>query len=869
MSSIQHMLLGAGAGAKKIYVDDIFDNTVYTGVSGSGVQFTNGIDMAGEKGMVWVKSRTDAKSWYVFDNVANTAQGANPNHGLYLNNNAVTAVNNTAYQVTMNSNGVTSPTTDDNDLGGSGSEYYMPMFRQAKGFFDVVTYTGNGSNRTISHSLGSVPGMIIIKNTSSSENWRVYHKSIGAEKHVILNLTNAEADSATQFNDTEPTASVFSVGTDDAVNKNGDEFVAYLFAGGESTAATARSVDFDGDDNLQTAGDNSFKFGTGDWTIEGWYKWDSLTSPNGSQYLFDQRNIDNGHYAALYKDTDNTLKVYIDSSVRITGTTAVRADEWYHICLVRSSGVIKLYVNGVQEGSDYSNSSDFDGDRIFIAYSERVGTNYSFNGFISNFRVTKSAVYTSAFRTPTEPLTNITNTVLLCCNNASITGSTVTTGALSSSGDPTASTDSPFDDPAAFKFGDAGDQNVIKCGSYIGNGSSDGPEINLGWEPQWLFFKNSNAAENWRIYDSMRGWVTGGDDMTLLPNENIAEVTNQNFSSITPTGFKVVSSDAAINTNGDRIIYVAIRRPDGYVGKPPELGTDVFAMDTGNSSSTIPCFDSTFPVDFGLMREPAASSSWLTGARLTGNKRMFTNTNGNESSDSNVVFDSNVGYFKDLNSDRQAWAWKRHKGMEIIAFEGSGSARLIPHSMNAVPEFIILKNRETTGNQWYCYHKGLNGGTNPEDYYIKLGASGNASEAGDSNNYLFNSIAPTSTHFSVGISSAINESGKGSIAILFSSVNGISKVGSFIGNGTSQSISLGFQPRFLILKNATSTEKWYVLDTVRGWNSTSDAYLSLDTDYAQVSSNIFGEPTSTGFNISGSDNWNNANGETFLYYAHA
>ena len=105
--------------------------------------------------------------------------------------------------------------------------------------------------------------------------------------------------------------------------------------------------------------------------------------------------------------------------------------------------------------------------------------------------------------------------------------------------------------------------------------------------------------------------------------------------------------------------------------------------------------------------------------------------------------------------------------------------------------------------------------------------------------------------------------------MLFTSVTGISKVGSYTGNGTSQSISLGFQPRFLILKNATSTEKWYVLDTVRGWNSTSDAYLSLNTDYAQVSSNIFGDPTSTGFDISGSDNWNNANGETFIYYAHA
>ena len=101
-----------------------------------------------------------------------------------------------------------------------------------------------------------------------------------------------------------------------------------------------------------------------------------------------------------------------------------------------------------------------------------------FNGKISNLRVTVGEpVYTSAFRPSTTPLTTssqgvtASNVKLLCCNNSSTTGSTTTSGTITANGDPTASTYSPFDDPEGFKFGGDEDQNIIKTGKYIGNGS--------------------------------------------------------------------------------------------------------------------------------------------------------------------------------------------------------------------------------------------------------------------------------------------------------------------------------------------------------------------------------------------------------------
>ena len=213
--------------------------------------------------------------------------------------------------------------------------------------------------------------------------------------------------------------------------------------------------------------------------------------------------------------------------------------------------------------------------------------------------------------------------------------------------------------------------------------------------------------------------------------------------------------------------------------------------------------------------------------------------------------------------------WQRGKGFDVVTFEGTGAAHRIPHMMDTIPEFIIFKNRETNGNQWYIYNKGLNDGTNPEDYYVKLGGSGNAAEAGDSGGALFNSIAPTSLFFSVGTSSAINEDGKGSIAILFASVPGISKCGSFTGNSSDQTLDLGFQPRLFIVKKYSASGHWYVFDTLRGINSGNDPRIQLDQNEAQNTSFDCLDLTSTGVTLHNPGSWFNESGDSYIYYAHA
>ncbi|MDB4352316.1 hypothetical protein OAA60_02685 [Porticoccaceae bacterium] len=96
--------------------------------------------------------------------------------------------------------------------------------------FSIVSYTGTGSNATVGHGLGVTPKMMIFKNRNDTNSWQVYHASLGATKNLKLDLTDAVSTSSTRFNDTEPTSSVFSVGTSGGTNSSGNGMIAYCFA---------------------------------------------------------------------------------------------------------------------------------------------------------------------------------------------------------------------------------------------------------------------------------------------------------------------------------------------------------------------------------------------------------------------------------------------------------------------------------------------------------------------------------------------------------------------------------------------------------------------------------------------------------------
>ncbi len=118
----------------------------------------------------------------------------------------------------------------DNNFNQTSIGIVLWGMRRAPGFLDEVCYSGTSSSQNISHGLTVVPEMMIVKNRSTGENWGVYHAALGNTKRLRLNSTDASVTSSTEWNNTTPTSSVFTVGTDQEVNFSGNNFVAYLFA---------------------------------------------------------------------------------------------------------------------------------------------------------------------------------------------------------------------------------------------------------------------------------------------------------------------------------------------------------------------------------------------------------------------------------------------------------------------------------------------------------------------------------------------------------------------------------------------------------------------------------------------------------------
>ena len=180
-----------------------------------------------------------------------------------------------------------------------------------------------------------------------------------------------------------------------------------------STSVIGGSGYFDGSGDYLTAPSNAaFSFGTGDFTVEGWVYPNAVTGGNakvivdlrGGSYLNSQVAV------AIY---NGGWLINIGGTQVISGGVAV-INQWSHFALVRSGTNLKLFINGVQTGSTYSDSNNYS------SYGEYIGNlagglaGYETVGYISDIRILKgTAVYTSAFTPPTAPLTAITNTSLL------------------------------------------------------------------------------------------------------------------------------------------------------------------------------------------------------------------------------------------------------------------------------------------------------------------------------------------------------------------------------------------------------------------------------------------------------------------------
>ena len=412
--------------------------------------------------------------------------------------------------------------------------------------------------------------------------------------------------------------------------------------------------------------------------------------------------------------------------------------------------------------------------------------------------------------------------------------------------------------------------DIIKCGSYTGNGQNalaGGNPVELGFEPQWVMIIPATlAGYGSTIFDSMRGMANGNSiiDPFLQANTSGSEASYGAYIGATPTGFIVENSGGYNNENGQTYIYIAIRRGT----KVPESGTEVFAVDVDGSTNNH--YTSGFPVDLGIYKSKLNAYNWSWNDRLRGAFSLNSASTAAESGNSLAVFDNMTGWADSavLTSEYPSWMWKRAPSFfDVVAYTGNGVAgRTVSHNLGVAPEMMWVKSRGNTG-QWLVYNQDLNGGVTPEDYVGLLNST--SAEIGP-NVVYWNSTSPSATEFTVGTNSNVNTSGNTYIAYLFATLAGVSKVGSYTGNGSSQTIDCGFTSgaRFILIKRTDSTGDWYVWDTERGIVAGNDPHLSLNTTAAEVTSDDSIDPDNSGFIVNqvGATNINVSSAE-YIFYA--
>ena len=395
---------------------------------------------------------------------------------------------------------------------------------------------------------------------------------------------------------------------------------------------------------------------------------------------------------------------------------------------------------------------------------------------------------------------------------------------------------------------------IIQCGSFTTD-SSGNATVNLGWEPQFSITKVSSTADHWHMLDVMRTYPSSVNNR-LYPNLSNAESgTSTTTIEYTSTGFNSKGGLAS-----QTYIYMAIRRPN----KVPTSGTQVYnavARTGTGAAATITGAGFTPDLLLSAGRNTAGVGMGTFYDRLRGTPLLDSSSTSVETTTSTPPkFDTMDGYTVTgsqnyLNGTTVNYInhfFKRAKGFfDVVCYTGSAVLSR-PHSLGVVPELMIQKKRNNT-SEWQVVY-----GPNTASSLIQL----NSTSAGAS----FGNISTwhtSSTFYTIWSADSV-------VAYLFATLAGVSKVGSYIGNGSSQTINCGFSAgaRFILIKRTDSTGDWYLWDNVRGIIAANDPHLSLNTTAAEVTTDDSIDPEASGFivNQNTATNINVLNG-TYIFLA--
>ena len=290
------------------------------------------------------------------------------------------------------------------------------------------------------------------------------------------------------------------------------------------------STYFDGTGDVITVTEtnNSFTFGTGDYTFEAWV----YPTGSGQQTIFGRTSTGNTAFPYIYLASGtNLLSVYYSSAI-VTSSGAVSTNAWTHIAICRESGTTRIFIDGTLDGSA-SDSTNLVSPNTFVTIggSGSAAAN-AFTGYISDARIVKgTAVYTSAFTPPTERLTAITNTSLLTCHLPYIADGSTNDHSITVNGNTSTQPFGPYDYlPDITNAGgsvtfDQGVVNPINIAddATMEPGSDD-------FQVEFWSYRTGTAPTGWSHYYATGG--TGGQHFIITGvTTNIIHIGNGNGSS--------------------------------------------------------------------------------------------------------------------------------------------------------------------------------------------------------------------------------------------------------------------------------------------------------------------------------------------------
>ena len=411
---------------------------------------------------------------------------------------------------------------------------------------------------------------------------------------------------------------------------------------------------------------------------------------------------------------------------------------------------------------------------------------------------------------------------------------------------------------------------IIQCGSFTTDGSGNAT-VNLGWEPQWLLQKRADAAGSWAMFDNMRG-LSMTQYAYMFANASDAEASNTG-QYLQPTSTGYVNQNSGLFANST-YIYIAIRR--GPM-KTPTVGTSVFYPNAYTGNGTSQTFTVGFPPDMAISmgrRNNTNARALADKMRGTTQYLYSTNTSAEATSTAGSDFSAfgnvtysvgapNQTYINTSGAPLVDYIFRRAPGFfDVVCYTGTGVARTVNHNLGVAPELMIVKRRDNV-DDWGVYaapHPSAATG------YFKL----NTSATFNATSTAWDNTQPTSSVFTVGTNAMVGASGGTYVAYLFASCPGVSKVGSYTGNGSSQTINCGFSSgaRFFLVKRTDSTGDWWVWDSARGIVAAADPALRLNSTAAEVTSADAVDTESTGIIVNQEATCNiNVNGATYIFLA--